>query len=114
MFRIKPDEVQPEVPVEQPQLPVEQPQIPVEEPTVPMEDDLLDPALVVYRGPQEGPFQCSNCIYFTGANTCVQVAGEIDPMGLCNLFTTMSGPAEEVAEPLPVEPEVPVEEEMVE
>jgi hypothetical protein len=113
MFRMKPDEQE----LEQPQLPTEQPQVPVEEPTVPMEDDLLDPALVVYRGPQEGPFQCSNCIYFTGANACVQVAGEIDPMGLCNLFTTMSGPAEEVApaeEPLPVEAEVPVEEEMVE
>jgi len=57
-----------------------------------------------YKGPEEGPFNCGNCVFFTDG-TCKIVDGEIDPEGVCNLFTTMSGaempagPEEDIPEP---------------
>lgn len=49
-----------------------------------------------YMGPDQGPFQCSNCEYFTAPNQCgkQQVMDElggdqfavVDPEGCCNFF----------------------------
>jgi hypothetical protein len=74
---------------------------------------VVDPMTAGYRGPDMGPFMCGNCQYFNGDNTCQLVAGEIDPMGICNLFTA---PPMEQEEPLPEEAgmEPPVEEPMAE
>lgn len=70
---------------------------------------ILDPTLVSYRGPEQGPFACGNCQYFQPAgepNTCLFVSGNIDEGGLCNLFTAL--PQEEVPEEEPME--APIEE----
>jgi hypothetical protein len=64
---------------------------------------LLEPEAAGYEGPDQGPFMCGNCVYFSleGPNTCHFVAGEIDQMGCCNLFKSAGGAeeGEEEAEP---------------
>lgn len=65
---------------------------------------ILDPVTAGYRGPDQGPFMCGNCEYFSPAgeaNTCLFVSGTVDEGGLCNLFTARQ--AEEVSEDVPVE-----------
>ncbi len=47
--------------------------------------------LVVYRGPDEGPFACGNCVHFDGQSSCEVVQGKVDPAGLCNIFMAGSG-----------------------
>jgi len=72
----------------------------------------VNPLIAGYKGPEDGPFQCGNCVYFGrhGEGTCAIVAGPIDEGGLCNLFTSMAGMQEEA----PMEEEVPAEEPMPE
>lgn len=95
----------------------------------PMDEDMeqesggiLDKGTAGYLGPEDGPFKCANCIYFSPAapNTCAIVEGMIDPEGCCNLYTKADGgeeempteemgaPAEEVA-PVPEAEEAPEE-----
>lgn len=110
-------------PVEEEQLPVEE--APVEEP---MPEDLLselpesleeglpeeataggmvDPVIAGYKGPEQGPFACSNCIHFREDGSCEIIAGPVDPEGVCNLFTS-AAPVQQ--EEMPVEEEMPEEE----
>lgn len=51
---------------------------------------LLDPQIVNYKTPDQGPFMCGNCTYFSleKPNTCHFVSGHIDPMSHCNLFNS--------------------------
>lgn len=88
----------------------------------------LDPMIAGYKGPEQGPFTCGNCVHFGahGDRTCAIVSGDIDEMGICNNFTTLSSeeelpdelmseelpeemPEEEVLEEEPVEEEMPTE-----
>jgi hypothetical protein len=47
-----------------------------------------------YAGPENGPFECSNCIHFDGQGTCdnpqvqsdPEVQGKVEAEGCCNLF----------------------------
>lgn len=70
---------------------------------------VLDPMVAGYRGPEQGPFHCGNCVHFgaNGDRTCAIVSGDIDEMGMCNNFTTLSSPEEDE---LPMEEEMPSEE----
>ena len=71
----------------------------------------VDMVTAGYLGPEEGPFVCGNCVFY-GDHSCQIVAGEIDPEGCCNLFTSASAGMEEempMEEPM-VEEEIPVEE----
>lgn len=43
-----------------------------------------------YLPPEEGPFECENCHYFSKPNKCELVEGNIDPEGCCNLYTPCS------------------------
>jgi len=68
----------------------------------------VDPLIAGYKGPENGPFACGNCVYFGrhGENTCAIVSGPIDAEGICNMFTSAAGaeagmPEEEA--PLPEE-----------
>lgn len=62
----------------------------------------VDPSIVVYMTPDFGPFQCSNCVHFLAPNACHVVAGDIDPGGICHVFTPQ-GPQE------PTSPEPPLD-----
>jgi hypothetical protein len=89
----------------------------------PMGEDIhkLNPAVVVYKGPESGPFSCSNCLHFLDEGACAIVSGPIDPEGLCNVFESAHEPAqggdeemmseEMPTEETPIEPEMPVEDE---
>jgi hypothetical protein len=66
------------------------------------------------EAPEHGPFTCSNCVYFQDGGACQIVAGQIDPNGCCNLFTTMQDPEAMAEEPAMAEEEIPVEEPMPE
>lgn len=61
----------------------------------------VDPATAGYRGPEQGPFMCSNCSYWEGSpeggGQCSIVSGAIDPNGICNLFTTLASQDQEQA-----------------
>lgn len=43
-----------------------------------------------YQGPDQGPFMCANCVFYeaNGPESCALVAGKINHMGCCNLFTS--------------------------
>jgi hypothetical protein len=58
---------------------------------------VLDPVTAGYKGPEQGPFMCANCKYFSHSspNTCSVVAGFIDEAGLCNVFSPLSNEGEE-------------------
>lgn len=62
----------------------------------------LDQSVVVYMGPEQGPFQCSNCVYWEGPKTCHIVSGDLDPAGCCDLFTK-GKPSAKSEEPEPGE-----------
>lgn len=55
--------------------------------------------IALYRGPDQGPFQCSNCDYYNDDKSCTIVDGEIDPEGICNVFTPISASADDQGEP---------------
>jgi hypothetical protein len=48
-----------------------------------------------YATPDNGPFECENCIHFQAPNQCdnpqvvtdPEVNGQVDPEGCCNLFS---------------------------
>jgi hypothetical protein len=75
---------------------------------------VVDQLTAGYLGPEHGPFTCSNCVYFQDGGACQIVAGQIDPNGCCNLFTTMQDPEAMAEEPAMAEEEIPVEEPMPE
>jgi hypothetical protein len=110
----------PAPPVEE-EAPVPQEEAPVAEEPL-MEDDFgeeppmegsgeVNPLIAGYKGPEDGPFQCGNCVFYGrhGEGSCAIVAGPIDEGGLCNLFTSAAGLAGETPEE-----EIPVEEGMPE
>ena len=39
-----------------------------------------------YQGPDQGPFECEHCIYFSEPSSCKIVEGDISPHGCCNNF----------------------------
>ena len=53
----------------------------------------VSPVMVLYMGPEMGPFECQNCVNWLGDGECAIVSGEIDPGGKCNLFES-PGPEE--------------------
>ena len=66
-----------------------------------------------YMGPESGPFECEHCHFWQAPNACKLVADEIDPHGVCNLYT----PGEQRQEPeleaeMPQEAAQPIPEEM--
>lgn len=67
--------------------------------------DKLDQSTVMYKTPDQGPFKCSNCLYFQQPNACDMVDGEIHPDGYCNIFVKIEG----VPADLPTDQGVPVE-----
>lgn len=75
--------------------------------------DKLDQAIVVYMTSDMGPFACGACAHFEGPNSCGVVDGEIDPAGLCNVFTPPMVAAPEMTgmepqeAPMPEEPMAP-------
>lgn len=73
-------------------------------------EGLLDPTLVAYKGPEQGPFTCSNCEYYSPdkPNTCLFVSGFIDDNALCNLFSPMKKESKE-PEAAPEEAPLPTE-----
>ncbi len=44
-----------------------------------------------YLGPKDGPFECGNCSFWQDPSECQIVSGTIDPKGVCQLFTPLSG-----------------------
>lgn len=102
MLRIKSDE--PPIPTDAPATPEQMPAVSelAGMPEMPKVDvGKVDPAIVVYKGPEMGPFQCGNCHFYDGEGVCSLVSGQIDEAGLCNLFTPMNVEQEEM--PMPEE-----------
>ena len=62
----------------------------------------VSPESARYFGP-EG--RCMNCIHFMEPGSCEIVAGQIDPQGICSLFTQDSGEDQIMEEAPPVEDE---------
>lgn len=47
---------------------------------------------VMYMGPENGPFMCSNCVYFMGDNQpCQKVSDPVNAEGCCNQFQPAGG-----------------------
>lgn len=63
------------------------------------DDTKVDPMVAGYKTPDIGPFICGNCYHFDGESSCQIVSGQIDPEGVCNLFTPHKGGADETAVP---------------
>lgn len=72
----------------------------------------LDPIVAGYKGPEQGPFMCGNCKYFLAPSSCEFVSGEIDEMGVCNIFSASPGhDGQDAAEgEPPAEPDAPLTE----
>lgn len=77
----------------------------------------VSPEVARYLGPEAGPFECQGCDHFMEPNSCGIVEGQIDPKGVCCLFTKAAAPEGPPSEPGPEppgeldvapEPEVPV------
>lgn len=50
-----------------------------------------DPS-VSYMGPDQGPFQCANCMYFIGdGQPCQKVSDPVESEGCCNQFQSAQG-----------------------
>lgn len=87
---------------------------------LPVSFQKLPQPIAVYRSPDQGPFQCSNCDYWEQDGSCTLVDGAIDPEGFCNMFMQVSGHPEDAPdvggeapeEPLPEEEEEPLPEEV--
>lgn len=62
-------------------------------PKTPQDTDPNDPD---YEGPEDGPFQCSNCQFYSDPNQCQQPdvvrtqGGKVDPNGCCKFFNSLS------------------------
>lgn len=73
----------------------------------------LDQSVAGYKGPEQGPFKCGNCMHYgvSGPGTCEIVSGDIHEDGLCNVFTSKGGGdlLQEEQMPMPEE-ETPTEE----
>ena len=54
----------------------------------------VSPEEAGYKQPDQGPFQCANCEYFTGPSSCQKVGGPINPEGICTFFESGGGAAE--------------------
>jgi hypothetical protein len=95
---------------EEAQLPPEevQEELPPPQPEKRFSADKVPQPIVVYMTSDMGPFMCSNCQHFQEDGSCSVVEGQIDPAGICHVFTPRmeESPEEEVA---PTE-EVPEEE----
>lgn len=69
----------------------------------------LDQVTVQYMTGDLGPFSCGTCAHYLG-NSCDVVSGEIDPAGLCRVWTPgydqmeMADPAEPALDDLAAEP----------
>jgi hypothetical protein len=58
-------------------------------------------ALSGYATPDNGPFECGNCVHFQAPNTCdnpqvvsdPEVGGQVEAEGCCNLFRPGGGEA---------------------
>ena len=56
-----------------------------------------------YKQPDEGPFECENCMNFQPPNQCSdprvqadpQVQGQVDPQGVCNFFSSAHNETQE-------------------
>ena len=59
--------------------------------TPPQSGGKIDPQVAHYMGPDQGPFACSNCSYFTQPTTCEVLSAPVDPGGVCNLFESGGG-----------------------
>jgi len=66
---------------------------------------LLPQTTVLYLDSRFGPFECQNCCYFNQPDSCSVVAGNIDPLGVCNLFC----PPNHEEEGTPIPEERPIE-----
>lgn len=63
-----------------------------------------DQSTVGYKGPEQGPFKCSNCVFYSDPGTCSVVSGDIDPDGVCNIFTSQGNqPQDESQTQIPPE-----------
>ena len=93
----KPMPMEEEMPMEQPEammeeMPEEMPEeMTAEAPTEEMGEGggAVPQEIVHYMGPERMEISCSNCDYFSGQGTCVIVAGQIDPEGICNLHSSV-------------------------
>lgn len=63
-----------------------------------------------YLPPEDGPFECENCHYFSQPRDCELVEGTIDPEGCCNLYTSVDSDNEESDDSERIELEVDEEE----
>lgn len=57
------------------------------EDTVEVESGNLDPVTVHYMDSSCGPFECQRCVHWLEPDGCDKVSGDIDPKGMCNLFS---------------------------
>lgn len=57
----------------------------------PQEQGQLEPTdpEVNYLTSDQGPFQCGSCSNFLEPSSCSKVTGNIDPEGVCKLFTPL-------------------------
>lgn len=125
MFRIAPDDMETAAepqeltenyaPTDEPTA--DEPEIDVNQ--VESDPNKLDQSIVVYMTSEYGPFECQNCKYWVDPNACSIVSGEIDPKGVCNVYTPpdqaadMEAGASEEEAPVPEEGSE-VEEELAE
>lgn len=49
---------------------------------------MVRPDTAGYLGPEQGPFECQNCVHWEAPGSCAVVSGPIDPKGVCCLFET--------------------------
>src|SRR3990167_329368 len=53
-----------------------------------MGEGIVDQSVARYLGPES---RCQGCLYFVEGGSCRVVSGEIDPQGVCSLFTAGAG-----------------------
>jgi hypothetical protein len=68
---------------------------------------MVDPTVARYLGPND---RCGSCVHFMEPGTCEIVAGPIDPMGVCSLFTPDIESVEEPVEDIPTDAPITEEE----
>jgi hypothetical protein len=70
------------------------------------DDTGIGTAQAGYATPENGPFECGNCVHFDGKSACdnpqvqqdPEVQGQVDPEGCCNLFRPAGGSGEDEEE----------------